>query len=233
MPATRLVTTVLLLSMASWPGGPGDAAPALAGQSPGVTWLVLVDDLHLAFPETGRTRGVLKTSLDALVRDGDRVLMRSSGPSTLRVHLAAPLGPIDRDRLMQAVKRMTGNALKPEDIAHSRREPRDRATVALAAMRDLVDSALPSDGPVALLYFTNGYVDGTMDVTAVAEQAARAGAAVFPIDPRVEPKDPKDGYWIATRGSLRELASATGGTWQDTARISPPISTRISAAVRP
>ena len=72
-----------------------------------------------------------------------------------------------------------------------------------------------------------------MDFSAVAEQASRAGAAVFSIDPRIEPKDPKDGYWIATRGSLRELASATAGTWQDTGEDLDSYLTRISAAVRP
>jgi hypothetical protein len=211
----------------------GDAARTRAGQSAGVTWLVFVDDLHLSFRETGRIRGVLKTSLDTLVRDGDRVLLQTDGPSQLRLHLPAVDRHFDRERLREAMKRLTGNGLKPEDIARGRREPRYRAAVAVDALRELVDAALPIRGPVAILCISNGYTDEGPLIGDIAEQASRAGAAIFPIDPRLEPSDREDPHWIATRDSLRELATATAGTWQDIGEDLETYLMRISAAVRP
>jgi hypothetical protein len=201
--------------------------------SPPVTWIVLIDDLHLDFRATGELRKVLRASLDALVRTGDRVALRSSGPSTLALQLSLTDPPFDRDRLSGAVKRTTGNALKPEDMTapRTRREVRYRARVTVDALRLLVDAALPVDGATAMLYVSNGYIAGAMDLSTVVEQAGRAGAPIYPLDPRPHDRELRDPFVRATRGTLRDLATATGGTWQDDGETLADYLARISAGV--
>jgi hypothetical protein len=221
---------IALSLAASVAGHPRQVAPP---PSTPVTWLILVDDLHLDFRRTGRIRQALKASLDALVRDGDRVFVRSSGPSMLTLQLSLTGPRFDRDRLTGAVKRITGNALKPEDLtpAQSRREVRYRVRVTVDTLRQLVDEALPIEGSTALLLSSNGYPPGTMDLSALVEHAGRAGAALYPVDPRPHARELKDPFVLATRGSLRELANATGGTWQDDDETLEAYLARVGAAV--
>jgi hypothetical protein len=213
-------------------GHPRQVASTSPPSSP-VTWLVLVDDLHLDFRRTGEIRKVLTAALDALARDGDRIVLRSSGPSTLALQLSLTDPPFDRDRLSGAVKRTTGNALRPEDMTTPRaqREVRYRARVTVEALRQLVDAALPVDGATAMLYVSNGYSAGTMDLSTVVEQAGRAGAPLYPLDPRPHGRDQQDRFVRATRDTLRELANATGGTWQDDGETLVDYLARIGAGV--
>jgi hypothetical protein len=213
-------------------GHPRQVASISLASSP-VTWLVLVDDLHLDFRRTGELRKVLTAALDALVRDGDRVVLRSSGPSTLALQLSLTNPPFDRDRLAGAVKQTTGNALKLDDMTapRGRREVRYRARVTVEALRQLVDAALPVDGAMAMLYVSNGYSAGTMDLSAVVEQAGRAGAPLYPLDPRPHDREQQDRFVRATRDTLRELANATGGTWQDDGETLVDYLARIGAGI--
>lgn len=217
--------------VANLAGHSGQVA-SMAPPSP-VTWLVLVDDLHLDFRRTGEARKVLKTALDALVQNGDRVVVRSTGPSTLALQLTLTDPPSDRDRLSAAVKQTTGNALKPEDTTtpRARREVRRRARVTVDALRQLVDAALPVDSATAVLYVSNGYAGRAMELSALVEQAGRAGASLYPLDPRPHPRELKDPFVLATRGSLRELANATGGTWQDDGEALDHYLGRIASAI--
>lgn len=224
-----VITLILAVGVA------GRSPQFAAAPAPGrpVTWLVLVDDLHLDFRGTGRLRSVLKTSLDELVRDGDRVLVRSSGPSTMALQLSLTDPPFDRHLLAGAVKRTTGNALKAEDITtpQARREVRYRARVTVDTLRQLVDASLPDEGATAILYFSNGYAPGAMDLHALVEQTRRAGATLYALDPRPAPRGRDDPFAMATRASLRELANATGGTWQDDGETLGDYLTRVAAAV--
>ncbi len=73
-------------------------------------WLIVVDDLHINFANTGRLRDLLRTVAKELVRDGDLVELRPTGPSA-----AVPL-TADRELLAAGIKMATGNGLKPEDF---------------------------------------------------------------------------------------------------------------------
>jgi hypothetical protein len=159
--------------------------------------------------------------------------MRSTGPSTLTLDVSLIDPPFDRDRLAGAVKRTTGNALTPDDmiLPRSRREVRYRARVTVGTLRQLVDAALPIDGSTAVLHLSNGYPPGAMDLSALVEQAGRAGAAIYPVDPRPHPRDMNDPFAVVTRDSLRELANATGGTWQDDDETLEAYLARVGAAV--
>ncbi len=232
MRPVALGAAIALSLVANVAGRPHRVASMSRPSAP-VTWLVLIDDLHLDFRRTGEIRRVLKTALDALVQNGDRVVLRSSGPSTLALQLSLTDPPFDRDRLSGAVKRTTGNALKPEDMTtpRARREVRYRARVTVAALRQLVDAAQPIDGATAVLYVSNGYTAGAMDLSTVVEQAARAGAPLYPLDPRPHDRERKDPFVRATRDTLRDLATATGGTWQDDGEALDDYLARIVSAV--
>lgn len=223
----------IALNLAAHVAGHSRQVASTSPPSSPVTWLVLVDDLHLDFRRTGEMRKVLTAALDALVRSGDRVVLRSSGPSTLALQLSLTDPPFDRDRLAGAVKRTTGNALKPEDMTtpRARREVRHRARVAVDALRQLVDAALPIDGATAMLYVSNGYSAGAMDLSTVVEQAGRAGAPLNPLDPRPHDHGQTDPFVRATRHTLRDVATATGGTWQDDGEALDDYLARIVSAV--
>ena len=61
-------------------------------------WLIVVDDLHINFANTGRLRSLLRAAASDLVRDGGLVELRTTGPS--------PPMPLtsDRELLAAAIK---------------------------------------------------------------------------------------------------------------------------------
>jgi len=89
------------------------AATALAGPVPSaqptVRWLIVVDDLHFDFRNTGHVRTLVKTVVAVLFRDGDEVAMYSTGPSALSVAWTS-----DHRIVENAVRNIAGNALSEE-----------------------------------------------------------------------------------------------------------------------
>src|SRR5215471_6834705 len=77
----------------------------------GRIFLFFVDDLHLQFHNTGRVRDLFRRISKELVHEGDLFGIVSSGPSSIAVDMT-----YDRNRLEEAIKKMTGNELKPSDI---------------------------------------------------------------------------------------------------------------------
>src|SRR5215510_4044037 len=77
----------------------------------GRIFLFFVDDLHLQFHNTGRVRDLFKRISKELVHDGDMFGIVSSGPSSIAIDMT-----YDKMRLEEAIKKMTGNELKPTDI---------------------------------------------------------------------------------------------------------------------
>jgi len=105
----------------------------------GRIFLIIVDDLHLDFRNTGRIRDLFKRISRTLVHEGDMFGIVSTGPSSLAIDLT-----YDRKVLDEAIKRITGNALKPSDIIQGQDGPqgptevRYRAQVAFSTARDIV-----------------------------------------------------------------------------------------------
>ncbi|MEZ5416572.1 MAG: VWA domain-containing protein [Vicinamibacterales bacterium] len=105
----------------------------------GRIFLIIVDDLHLDFRNTGRIRDLFKRISTTLVHEGDMFGIVSTGPSSLAIDLT-----YDRKILTEAIKRITGNGLKPSDIIQGQDGPqgpsevRYRAHVAFSTARDLV-----------------------------------------------------------------------------------------------
>jgi len=105
----------------------------------GRIFLIIVDDLHLDFRNTGRIRDLFKRISRTLVHEGDMFGIVSTGPSSLAIDLT-----YDRKILDEAIKKITGNALKPSDIIQGQDGPqgptevRYRAQVAFSTARDIV-----------------------------------------------------------------------------------------------
>src|SRR5262249_33859707 len=125
----------------------------------GRIFLFFVDDLHLQFHNTGRIRDLFKKISKDLVHDGDMFGIVSSGPSSIAVDMT-----YDKNRLEEAIKKMTGNELKPTDIingpsgAEGPSEVRYRAHVAFSTVNDILTNLeTVHNRRKALIYVSDGY----------------------------------------------------------------------------
>ena len=80
-------------------------------KSLGDSVLFVVDDLHLDFRNTGRLRELFKKIRTTLLHDGDMWGMVSTGPSSIAIDVN-----YDMKRFDEAMKKITGSALKPNEI---------------------------------------------------------------------------------------------------------------------
>ena len=130
------------------------AAPAVTPAATDHAWLIVVDDLHVSFAQTGRLRTLLRAIATELIEEGDRYVFRANGPSAARLSAGALID--DRDLAASAIKVMTGNGLKDTDIPVN--EVLYRANIALDAAVESM-SALTSDASPrqAMVYVSNGY----------------------------------------------------------------------------
>ena len=105
----------------------------------GRIFLIIVDDLHLDFRNTGRIRDLFKRISKSLIHEGDMFSIVSTGPSSLAIDPT-----YDRKILDEAIKKITGNGLKPADIiqgaesADGPSEVRYRAHVAFSTAYDML-----------------------------------------------------------------------------------------------
>jgi VWFA-related protein len=125
----------------------------------GRIFLIIVDDLHLDFRNTGRIRDLFKRISRTLVHEGDMFGIVSTGPSSLAIDLT-----YDRKILDEAIKRITGNGLKPSDIIQGQDGPqgptevRYRAQVAFSTARDIVTQLEKiTHRRKAVVWVSNGY----------------------------------------------------------------------------
>lgn len=213
----RLAMFGILIAVGSFAASYARPRPAVP-----ITWLIFVDDLHIAFRDTGLVRKLLASIAAELILDGDSFIIRSSGPSSVSI----PLGR-DRAVLDPAISRVSGNELFPSDClaVETDEELRYRAKLAAATATEMLNS-LPSKriGRAALLYISNGYTRLPVDATiaGVPRIAQESGVTVFVLNPRGLPRTPQ----VAPPGvpaqdrcyrddimmkSLRALAEPSGG----------------------
>lgn len=185
-----------------------------------VTWLIVIDDLHLDFRNTGRLRDMLKTLASELIRDGDQFAIASSGPSKIAVDVAS-----DREVLTTSIKKATGNALKFEDMQspQSSEEVRYRASITLATTQSMLSNATRLSGMKGLLFISNGLTYTAPNIMEQLTATARqSDVYIFAIDPRVAYKGTDlsavfavPGSWedhvAAQHASLRSLSESAGG----------------------
>jgi VWFA-related protein len=141
----------------------------------GRVFLLFIDDLHLQFRETPRTRDLLKRMLKNLIHDGDMFGIVTTGTSSISQQLT-----YDRQVLDSAVSRITGNALKPSEIIQGGQGPngptelRHRAHVAFSTAYDLVRNLEKlQNRRKAVLYISSGYDFNPFEQGRLDEMAKR------------------------------------------------------------
>jgi VWFA-related protein len=150
----------------------------------GRIFLFFVDDQHLQFGNTGRIRELFKKISKELVHEGDLFGIVSSGPSSIQVDMT-----YDKTRIDEAIKKMTGNELKPTEIINGAGGPggpteiRYRAHVAFSTMEDALKNLEGvHNRRKALVWVSDGYDFapfkdaryGTMDPNSPFEQSQSA-----------------------------------------------------------
>ena len=126
----------------------------------GRIFVFFVDDLHLQFGSTGRVRELFKKISKQLIHDGDLFGIVSSGPSSISVQMT-----YDKRRLDEAINKMTGAELKPEEIIEQSgtapgapSEVRYRVGVAFKTVYELLQNLdKVRDRRKALIYVSDGY----------------------------------------------------------------------------
>ena len=125
----------------------------------GRIFLIIVDDLHLDFRNTGRIRDLFKRISRTLVHEGDMFSIVSTGPSSLAIDPT-----YDRKVLDEAIKKITGNGLKPSDIiqgaegAEGPSEVRYRAHVAFSTAYDILNQLeRVTNRRKAVVWVSNGF----------------------------------------------------------------------------
>ncbi|MGE3277799.1 MAG: VWA domain-containing protein [Vicinamibacterales bacterium] len=125
----------------------------------GRIFLIMVDDLHLDFRNTGRIRDLFKRIARNLVHEGDMFGIVSTGPSSLAIDLT-----YDRKILDEAIKKITGNGLRAADIIQGQEGPegpsevRYRAHVAFSTANDFLRQLeRVNNRRKAIIWVSNGY----------------------------------------------------------------------------
>ena len=148
---------------------PTAAPPAMEGiilppskptnDAAGRIWMIFVDDLHLDFPNTGRIKDLFKKISNELVHEGDMFGIVSTGPSSLAIDLT-----YDRKRLTEAIDKISGAGLKPNEIldtplgAEGPSEVRYRAHVAFDTAYGIMKTLEQvHNRRKAFVYVSNGY----------------------------------------------------------------------------
>jgi VWFA-related protein len=143
----------------------------------GRVFLIFVDDLHLDFRETPRTRELLKKMLKNLIHEGDMFGIVTTGTSSISQQLT-----YDRQVLDSAISRITGGALRPSELIKSIQtsqgpsELRYRAHVAFSTAYDLMRNLEKlQNRRKAVIYISSGYDFNPFAQTRLEEQARQMG----------------------------------------------------------
>lgn len=125
----------------------------------GRIFVIFVDDLHLDFRNTGRIRDLFQKVADELIHEGDMFAVVSSGPASIEIPLT-----YDRRRLQEALKKVTGGGLKPQEIleqpdgAQGPPELRYRAHTAMSTVYEMLRGLEQvHNRRKAIIYISNGY----------------------------------------------------------------------------
>jgi hypothetical protein len=210
------------------------------------SWLLVVDDLHIDFVNTGRLRSLLRAVAERLIREGDTYQLVATGPSG-KVPMAAA-HVIDRMLIETAIRAMTGNALKDGDVlGPASDELQVRATRALDAIEGALSTFISdSSGRKAMVYVSRGYYVDALPaladrIAALVRRARDNDVTIFSIDARgfgsALGDPPIDGdlwlrYTAATRRSLSMMADETGGFVIERPNEPAPDLQRIEAQMR-
>src|SRR5262245_39178709 len=179
--------------------------------SAGRIFLLFVDDLHLDFQSTPRTRDLFKRMLRNLIHEGDMFGIVSTGTSSLSIQLT-----YDRQVLDDAIKRITGGGLKPADIVTGMQssqgptELRYRAHVAFSTAYDLMKNLEQlKNRRKAVIWVSSGYDFNPFEKARLEELGRNLGASAEDLkgDPFVQQSF--QGTQFAQADLVRELSEVT------------------------
>ena len=141
----------------------------------GRVFILFIDDLHLDFRSTPRTRDILKRILKSLIHEGDMFGIVTTGTSSIEQQLT-----YDRQILEHAIDRITGGALKPSEIrqalfsSQGPMEVRHRAHVAFETLNDLLKNLERiQNRRKAVIYLSSGYDFNPYEQTRFEDQVER------------------------------------------------------------
>ena len=134
-------------------------APRPRSDEAGRVFVIFIDDFHLDPDGTHRIRDLLKKVSAELIHDGDLFAVVSTGYSSIAVELT-----YDRKRLDQAIKKVIGGGLQPNEIieassgAQGNPEIRHRAHVAFRTAWDILQNLDTLKGRrKSFIYISSGY----------------------------------------------------------------------------
>jgi len=143
----------------------------------GRVFLIFIDDLHLDFRSTPRTRELIKKMLKLLIHDGDMFGIVTTGYSSISEQLT-----YDRQVLESAISKVTGGGLKAKEIIEGMQgsqgptELRHRAHVAFSTAYDLMKNLEKlQNRRKAVIYISSGYDFNPFETSRLEEQARRMG----------------------------------------------------------
>jgi len=177
----------------------------------GRVFLIFIDDLHLDFRLTPRTRDLMQRMLKNLVHDGDMFGIVSTGTSSISEQLT-----YDRQVLESAVSRVTGGGLRPEDIikgmqSNQGSELRYRAHVAFSTAYQLMKNLETlRNRRKAVIYISSGYDFNPFETSRLKYQAELYGLDTndsSQFDPFTQSQN--NGNTFAEADLVRELAELT------------------------
>ncbi|MDO8679773.1 MAG: VWA domain-containing protein [Acidobacteriota bacterium] len=177
----------------------------------GRIFLIIVDDLHLDFRNTGRIRDLFKKISKTLVHEGDMFSIVSTGPSSLAIDPT-----YDRKILDEAIKKITGNGLKPSDViqgaegADGPSEVRYRAHVAFSTAYDMLGQMEKiNNRRKAVIWVSNGYDFNPFAESRLGEDPVFGGRFGQTREEGRQQQDQFKGSQFAEADLARELAEIT------------------------
>ena len=125
----------------------------------GRIFLFFVDDLHMNFRDTSRIRQLFQKMNTMLLHEGDMFGVVSTGTSSIAIDLT-----YDKKRMDEAIKKITGGALKPSELIEGPQGPNGnselkyRAHVAFSTAYEIVGNlSKVQNRRKAVIYVSNGY----------------------------------------------------------------------------
>jgi VWFA-related protein len=143
----------------------------------GRVFLLFIDDLHLDFQSTPRTRELIQKMLRNLIHEGDMFGIVTTGTSSISQQLT-----YDRQVLESAIKRVTGGGMRPDDIIKGMQtsqgpsELRYRANVAFSTAYELMKNLEQlRNRRKAVIWVSSGYDFNPFETSRLKYQAEQAG----------------------------------------------------------
>ena len=195
--------------------------PRPTNDSSGRIFLIFVDDLHMDFGNTGRIRDLFKQIEKELIHEGDMFGIVSTGPSSIAIDMT-----YDRKRLDEAISKISGAGLKPDEIidtpdgAQGPPQVRYNAHVAFSTAYDVLRNLEQiHNRRKSFIYVSEGYdYDPYAKARAAAEVERQGGSCTNPADPTSctaaagTTTDPSTGQPTTTPTSNLNPFDASGGS---------------------